>query len=198
MGSTPRQWEQDAVDAINALDVGTRCVTADATKFGMTPAPRRQPRAVLIGATRRVVSMLRQGEKKGYGFKRVAGAEKGWKAKKVTNATLEEFKRNEDVTLSFFCSNSASDAFVTLSFFQLLSAPATRLNPKPSFWSSRSMLTTRRVGPINTALGWRRVAGVMPAFLASSVTHRVPTSSALMASCHVRLPGVMSAFLASL
>ena len=55
MGSKPRQWEQNAVDAINALDVETRCVTEDARKAGMTPAPRHRPKAVLIGATLRVV-----------------------------------------------------------------------------------------------------------------------------------------------
>ena len=55
LGSKPRQWEQNAVDAINALDVETRCVTEDARKAGMTPAPRHRPKAVLIGATLRVV-----------------------------------------------------------------------------------------------------------------------------------------------
>lgn len=78
MGSKPRQWEQDAVDAINALDVGTRCVTEDATKAGMTPAPRHKPRAVLIGATRRVVQRLRQDPRPGFGFERVAGTDSDW------------------------------------------------------------------------------------------------------------------------
>ena len=103
-----------------------------------------------------------------------------------------------DKVTSSFCSNSVSVAFVTFLSFQPLSVTATRSKPKPGLGSSFSLYTTRRVAPISTAFGLCRGAGVMPAFLASSVTHRVPTSSALMAStafcshCRGLLPILLS------